>query len=122
MGHNSSQISGRRSPTPHTCRLYSHQMPPSKVAISAVAMAGPYPNRRSIRSARKARSSRSPAVAPGRSTTVASGRSPHFSSGTATTAASATSGWPIRAFSSSTEEIHSPPDLMTSLARSVRVR
>ena len=34
----------------------------------------------------------------------------------------ATAGWAIRAFSSSTEEIHSPPDLMTSLARSVRVR
>ncbi len=53
---------------------------------------------------------------------MASGRSPHLSSGTATTAASATSGWDISAFSSSTEEIHSPPDLMTSLARSVRVR
>lgn len=38
------------------------------------------------------------------------------------TAASTTSGWPISRFSSSTEEIHSPPDLMTSLARSVRVR
>ncbi len=75
-----------------------------------------------IRSARKARSSGSPATAPGRSTTVASGRSPHLSSGTATTAASATSGCAISAFSSSTEEIHSPPDLMTSFARSVSVR
>ena len=27
----------------------------------------------------------------------------------------------MRVFSNSTEEIHSPPDLMTSLARSVRV-
>ncbi|CAM5736100.1 hypothetical protein SHIRM173S_10482 [Streptomyces hirsutus] len=63
------------------------------------------------------------AVEPSLRTTVASGRSPHLSSGTATTAASATSGWDIRAFSSSTEEIHSPPEfLTTSLARSVRVR
>ena len=61
-------------------------------------------------------------VDPSRSTTVASGRSPHFSSGTPTTDASTTSGWAIRSFSSSTEEIHSPPDLITSLARSVRVR
>src|SRR5439155_1757016 len=35
------------------------------------------------------------------------------------TAAPSTSGCAMRAFSSSTEEIHSPPDLMTSLARSV---
>ena len=34
------------------------------------------------------------------------------------TAASNTSGAAITAFSSSTEEIHSPPDLMTSLVRS----
>ncbi|CAM5633411.1 hypothetical protein SGLAM104S_08672 [Streptomyces glaucescens] len=73
-------------------------------------------------SARKARRVSKSAVAPSLRTTVASGRSPHLSSGTATTAASATSGWDISAFSSSTEEIHSPPDLMTSLARSVRVR
>ena len=60
--------------------------------------------------------------APSRSTTVASGRSPHRSSGTPTTQASSTAGWAISAFSSSTEEIHSPPDLITSLARSVSVR
>ena len=35
------------------------------------------------------------------------------------TAASATSGLPASRFSSSTEEIHSPPDLITSLTRSV---
>lgn len=72
--------------------------------------------------ARNSRSSVKPVVAPSLRTTVASGRSPHLSSGTATTAASATSGWDISAFSSSTLEIHSPPDLITSLARSVRVR
>jgi hypothetical protein len=52
---------------------------------------------------------------------VASGRSPHLSSGTATTAASTTFEWPISRFSNWTEEIHSPPDLITSLARSVMV-
>ena len=52
---------------------------------------------------------------------MASGRSPHFSSGTPITAASATAGWAISAFSSSIDEIHSPPDLITSLARSVSV-
>ena len=59
---------------------------------------------------------------PSRTTTVASGRSPHRSSGTPTTLASTTSGCAISVFSSSTEEIHSPPDLMTSLDRSVSVR
>ena len=47
------------------------------------------------------------------------GRSLHRSSGTAITAASATAGWAITSFSSSTDEIHSPPDLITSLARSL---
>ena len=49
----------------------------------------------------------------------ASGRSLHLGSGMAITAASATSGWAIRAFSRSTELIHSPPDLIRSLVRSV---
>jgi len=47
------------------------------------------------------------------------GRSVHFSSGIAITAASATAEWPISAFSRSTEEIHSPPDLITSFERSL---
>ncbi len=38
---------------------------------------------------------------------------------TAITAASATAGWPMMAFSRSTELIHSPPDLITSFERSV---
>ena len=58
-------------------------------------------------------------VAPGFGTTQASGRSSHFASGTPTTAASSTLGCAMMAFSSSTELIHSPPDLITSLARSV---
>src|SRR6185503_3559903 len=69
--------------------------------------------------ARNSRSSAAVAVAPSRSTTAASGRSSHFASGTATTAASATAGCAISAFSSSTDEIHSPPDLMTSFERSL---
>ena len=35
------------------------------------------------------------------------------------TAASATLGWSVATFSTSMEEIHSPPDLITSLVRSV---
>jgi hypothetical protein len=55
---------------------------------------------------------------PGSSTTQATGRSPQRSSGRAITAASRTAGWAMIAFSSSTDEIHSPPDLITSFARS----
>ena len=43
----------------------------------------------------------------------------HFSSGIAITAASATAGCAMSAFSSSTDEIHSPPDLITSFERSL---
>src|SRR3954469_22901629 len=53
-------------------------------------------------------------------TTHASGRSAHFGCAMPMTAASATLGWPMMAFSRSTDEIHSPPDLMTSLVRSTR--
>jgi hypothetical protein len=42
-----------------------------------------------------------------------------LASGIAITAASETAGWAISAFSRSTDEIHSPPDLITSLARSL---
>src|SRR6267143_1063760 len=65
------------------------------------------------------RSSPSEAVAPSLRTTHATGRSDHFGCETATTAASFTAGWPIRAFSISTELIHSPPLLIRALERSV---
>ncbi len=68
---------------------------------------------------RCARNSCGDAVFSGFSTTQASGRSLHFSSGTAITAASCTAGCAISRFSMSTELIHSPPDLMRSLVRSV---
>ena len=55
---------------------------------------------------------------PGRTTTQASGRSDHLGCLTPMTAASATLGWAMISFSSSTEEIHSPPDFTTSLVRS----
>ena len=58
------------------------------------------------------------ADSPGLSTTAASGRSCQRGCGTAMTAASATAGWAIRWFSSSTELIHSPPDFTRSLVRS----
>src|SRR5262249_43743876 len=68
--------------------------------------------------ARKSRSSSAVAVCPSRTTTTASGRSCHLSSGIAITAASASAGCAISWFSSATDEIHSPPDLITSFARS----
>ena len=58
-------------------------------------------------------------VAPGLHTTTSSGRSCQRGCGTAITAACNTAGWPMARFSSSTELIHSPPDLITSLLRSV---
>src|SRR5450756_1829627 len=51
-------------------------------------------------------------------TTSAMGRSPHFSSATPITATSLTEGCWLTMSSSSSEEIHSPPVLMTSLIRS----
>src|SRR5262249_15524648 len=68
---------------------------------------------------RYSRSSSGVAFAPSRSTTHATGRSSHFGCLTATTAASFTAGWPISAFSRSTELIHSPPLLIRSFDRSV---
>ena len=59
-------------------------------------------------------------VSPGLTTTQAMGRSIQRSLGTAMTAASAMSGWAMSWFSNSTEEIHSPPDLIRSLVRSTR--
>ena len=69
--------------------------------------------------ARNSRSSSAVAVLPSRQTQTAIGRSSHFSCGIAITAASAIAGWAIRAFSRSTDEIHSPPDLITSFERSL---
>ena len=57
---------------------------------------------------------------PGSSTTQASGRSDQRGWGTPMTAASLIFGWAMSSFSSSTEEIHSPPDLIRSLVRSTR--
>ncbi len=71
------------------------------------------------RSSRKARIASSSVLAPSRRTTNAAGRSCHFTCLSPTTVASATSGLAMIAFSRSIDEIHSPPDLITSLARSV---
>src|SRR4029077_6340986 len=70
--------------------------------------------------ARNSRNSSPVTVCPSRATQPASVLSSHFSLGIAITAASASAGWPISAFSSATDEIHSPPDLITSFARSGR--
>src|ERR1041385_8044539 len=71
-----------------------------------------------IRSRTKARISAPVADAPPRSTTKAWGTSPHCSSGTPTTAASCTAGWRSSTPSTSTEEMFSPPLMITSLIRS----
>ena len=52
------------------------------------------------------------------STTKACGVSPHFSSGRPTIAASCTAGWRSSTPSTSTEEMFSPPLMITSLSRS----
>ena len=72
-----------------------------------------------VRSASHERSSAADTCESALRTTQASGRSSHLSSGTPMTAASATPGWPISVFSRSTDDTHSPPDLITSLARSL---
>ena len=59
------------------------------------------------------------ALSPSFSLTSSSGRSSHLGWATPITAASAAFGWPAAMFSISIELIHSPPDLITSLARSV---
>src|SRR4029077_10119391 len=69
--------------------------------------------------ARKERSSSEVTWQPSFSTTAASGLSCHLGCGAAITAASCTAGWATIAFSTSTELIHSPPDLIRSLVRSV---
>src|ERR1039457_5229272 len=78
-------------------------------------------HQRGTRSFKKATSADGSSVFPGLGTTATRGRSDHLWSGTAMTAASKTSGYAITAFSNSTDEIHSPPDLITSLVRSEMV-
>jgi hypothetical protein len=68
---------------------------------------------------KNARSSSRFTSAPGFLVTTSSGRSSHFGCLTPMHAAIATAGWAIAMFSRSIEPIHSPPDLMTSLLRSV---
>lgn len=77
---------------------------------------------RCTRSSSQAFRSSARAAEPGRKVTNANGRSSQRVSGTPITAASTTSGWLTRVVSRCTELIHSPPDLITSLARSVSVR
>src|SRR5260370_13326374 len=68
---------------------------------------------------RKERNSQGSTVRFSFRTTRARGRSCHFGCGTAMTAASRIAACPTNAFSTSTELIHSPPDLIRSFRRSV---
>ena len=75
-------------------------------------------HQRGTSGSRCARTSSGVSDSPGSTTTQANGRSTHRSCGTPMTAASTTFGCAMRAFSSSTELIHSPPDFTRSLVRS----
>ena len=63
--------------------------------------------------------SRSWNARPALSSMNAHGVSPHFGSGCATTAASITAAWPCSTSSTSWEEMFSPPEMITSLERSL---
>ena len=108
-------VAGRGAPSCRTCRRRSSGSRTRTPSSPAPASAPPCPA-----GTRPARAG--VASAPGRSTTQASGRSPQRLSGIPITAASCTDGCAISSFSRSTEEIHSPPDLITSLIRSVMVK
>src|SRR3984893_17626856 len=93
-------------------------LPTLVLGISSMKVHWSGSHQRGTRSTRNCSSSSALGDLPGDSTTQTKGRSDHLGSGMAMTAASKTSGWAMTAFSNSTEEIHSPPDLMTSLVRS----
>ena len=69
--------------------------------------------------ARCSRSSSRVSSRPPRARRRPAGARPSARRARAITAASCTAGWAMISFSSSTDEIHSPPDLITSLARSL---
>src|SRR5580693_1530177 len=93
-------------------------LPTLVLGISVMKVHWSGSHQRGTRPAKKSTRSDGDGVRPGLGTTATRGRSDHFGSGTAMTVASKTSGCAMTAFSSSTEEIHSPPDLITSLVRS----
>mmetsp|Transcript_17504 Transcript_17504/g.39663 ORF Transcript_17504/g.39663 Transcript_17504/m.39663 type:complete len:299 (-) Transcript_17504:794-1690(-) len=74
-----------------------------------------------LRQCSATRSCRPWAGVPGASITTATGRSSHLGCGTATTEAMDTPSIAAMWFSRSMEEIHSPPDLMTSLDLSLMI-
>src|SRR5271170_5070208 len=96
-------------------------LPTLVLGISSMKIHWSGSHHRGTRVERKSTRSDGDGVFPGLGTTATRGRSDHLGSGTAMTVASKTSGWAMTAFSSSTDEIHSPPDLITSLVRSEMV-
>src|ERR1700757_4722197 len=120
-------LQSRASTTQYPCSAYRERMaflsylPTLVRGISSTNVHRSGNHQRATLSARNVRSCGALTDAPCLVTTTASGRSCQRSSGTPTTAASSTWGCPTRQFSNSTDEIHSPPDLITSLARSVSV-
>src|SRR5690606_30925667 len=101
-------------------RSFLENLPTLVFGISSMKTTSSGSHHLATLSARYSRSASLVSSSHSRTTTQASGRSAHFGWGTPITAASATAGWPMISFSRSTDEIHSPPDLMTSLVRSTR--
>src|ERR1700722_698720 len=91
-------------------------VPPSGSASRKITCSGTH--RRATCPARNSMISSRSSAWPCLRTTNSSGLSCHFGCFTPMTAAAATAGWPMAAFSRSIELIHSPPVLMRSLTRS----
>ena len=75
--------------------------------------------KRAMRARQNSMISSAETEAPSLSYKKAHGVSPHLGSGCATTAASITAGWPCKTSSTSWEEMFSPPEMITSLERSL---
>src|SRR6202161_2969768 len=96
-------------------------LPTLVLGISVIKVHWSGSHQRGTRPTKKSTRSDGDGARPGFETTATKGRSDHFGSGTAMTVASNASGGAITACSSSPDEIHSPPDLITSLVRSEMV-
>ncbi len=110
--------SGRTWSLKRSRRIFLSNLPTDVLGTSSMKTTSSGSHHLATLPSRKFRMSSRDRVTPARGTTQASGRSSHFGCATAITAASATSGWDMISPSSSTLEIHSPPDLTKSLVRS----
>ena len=113
-------VTRSRSPAAWSLRSSTLSVFPTVVrGIASVTAQRSGTHQRATRSLRKPHSSSRLTSVSSDRTMKARGRSWNRASSTPMTAASATAGCSRRAFSSSRDEIHSPPDLMMSFSRSV---